>query len=93
MTDHHCTCEECERRRRQAGDEAFATMVVLAQFHPEWFHFGEHHGHDHGHHDIEALADDDLDDDLDEDLDHRGGLHHDGFDDGDLDDMAGFDLW
>src|SRR5690606_7875226 len=64
MTNHHCTCEECERRRQQAGDEAFADMVVLAHYHPEWFHFGEHHVHDHGHHDTGAFGDDELDDDV-----------------------------
>lgn len=84
MNTHHCTCEECERRRQQAGDEAFADMVVLAQFHPEWFTFGEPHGHEHGHHETGAFVEDDLE--------HDDCLH-DGFDGGDIDGMDGFDLW
>ena len=55
MNTHHCTCYECERRHQQYADEAFADMVVLAQWHPEWFIFGEDH---HGHHDHGALDDD-----------------------------------
>lgn len=86
MGTHHCTCEECERRRQQAGDEAFADMVVLAHYHPEWFMFGDRHGHEHGHghHETGAYADDDLD--------HDDGVHHDDFVE-DFDDMDGFDSW
>lgn len=71
------TCEECERRRQQAGDEAFADMVVLAHYRPEWVTFGEHEEHrrhdPHGH---EVHGD--------EDVEH----HHD-----DLDDLDGFGMW
>ena len=42
MSTHHCTCHECELRRQQLQDEAFADMVVMAHFHPEWFTFGDH---------------------------------------------------
>lgn len=58
MNNHHCTCHQCKRLRQQAGDEAFADMVVLAQFHPEWFTFGDDHVNHHDYHD--AFADGDV---------------------------------